>query len=174
MALKTLKGVEEIGGYLWPGFKYSPQTGNLYRSYNGGRTAKRGIVGVKNSSGYLHFGYKGHYYRNHRVIYEIMVGLRLGKNDIVDHINGNINDNRWSNLRKTNSRGNSQNKKIHREKNKLPGWNFHKASGKYISQIYSNGKQKYLGIFNTPEEARSRYLEEIDREKRGVEGYNKA
>jgi len=30
---------------------------------------------------------------------------------------------------------------------------FHKATGKFVAQLAINGKQKHLGLFNTPEEA---------------------
>lgn len=168
MALEVLKGVEKIGG-KWRGFKYAHSTGNIYRNHDGARRIRAGVVGAKNSRGYLHFGHAKKYHRNSRVAYEIMTKEALSIESMIDHRNGKITDNRWCNLRKTNARGNSCNKVFHRD-GAIPGGSFHKASGKFISQICVNGKIKYLGLFNSIEQAQERY----NRESRGVEGTNQA
>jgi hypothetical protein len=41
------------------------------------------------------------------------------------------------------------------------GVTVHKGSGRYVAQICTNGKNKYLGSFKTPEEARAAYVAAI-------------
>lgn len=85
----------------------------------------------------------------HRVI------LLAKKGEIVDHINGSGLDNRRSNLRFVTHKENMQNTYKHRKGHKL-GTTLH-SSGKYQAQIYSNGGQKYLGLFDTLEQAEATY-----------------
>jgi hypothetical protein len=40
-----------------------------------------------------------------------------------------------------------------------PGVTFHKGSGKYQAQIANRGKSRYLGLFDTPEEAAAKFHE---------------
>jgi hypothetical protein len=58
--------------------------------------------------------------------------------------------------------GNMQNQCKARKDNKstgLLGATFHKASGKYNAQIFVQGKNKHLGLFDTAEEAHTSYVE---------------
>lgn len=77
---------------------------------------------------------------------------QLPKNQI-DHIDGNMLNNKIENLRDVTSAQNHWNRK------KVTGYSFYKHKNKYQSQIYANGKSIFLGNFDTPEEARAAYLE---------------
>ena len=79
----------------------------------------------------------------------------------IDHINGNRADNRIINLRTVTPRMNAQNRVEHRAGH-LQGIAFQKRSGKYISRIHINGERKYLGQYNTPEEAHNAYLNALE------------
>ena len=72
--------------------------------------------------------------------------------DRVDHINGNRADNRLVNLRWSNALLNQWNREQAR------GW-YPNGNG-YQAMVTELGKQRCLGTFETPEEARARYLEE--------------
>ena len=81
--------------------------------------------------------------------------LKLNINDpksFIDHINGNRTDNYVSNLRVVTNQQNQYNQK------NAKGYYCKKGKNKYQSQIRANGKDIYLGYFNTEEEACSAYL----------------
>ena len=76
----------------------------------------------------------------------------------VDHINGDGFDNRKSNLRLATRQQNSYNQKrntLNSSGYKGVGW--YKARNKWRATIYHNNKCKYLGLFETKEEAAKRY-----------------
>lgn len=66
---------------------------------------------------------------------------------IVDHVNGDIFDNRLENLRFCSAAQN----RVNSRKNK--GITFHKKAGKWQAQIKFDRKQKYLGIFSDRDDA---------------------
>ncbi|AUR95489.1 HNH nuclease [Vibrio phage 1.208.B._10N.222.52.A7] len=80
---------------------------------------------------------------------------------LVDHRNGNALDNRPSNLRKTTHRGNMQNLHKHRE-GKLLGCYLPKGRNKWVALIVIDGKQKYLGSFDTEQEAHAAHMESLN------------
>lgn len=76
----------------------------------------------------------------------------------IDHINGNITDNRLENLRWVNRQENSQNKK--KQSNNTTGYkgvSKDKRYNSYQAIIFNEGKQIYLGSFPTAEEASAVY-----------------
>jgi len=70
----------------------------------------------------------------------------------IDHINGNSKDNRIQNLRKATNQQNSINRKH------VKGFSFVKRSEKWEAAIRFNGRAKFLGYFDTEEQAREAYL----------------
>jgi hypothetical protein len=86
----------------------------------------------------------------HRVILEAPEGM------CVDHINGDTLDNRRSNLRLATHKQNMQNRKKHNCKNPYKGV-YEKRSGRYTAMIFDNSKLKYLGVFDSAEEAAKVY-----------------
>ena len=78
-----------------------------------------------------------------------------------DHVNHNTLDNRKINLRACSHSQNCINRKKYKNKTSpYRGVNWHKSSKKWQAQIKYKGKIKYLGIFNTPEEANGVYQKE--------------
>ncbi len=92
----------------------------------------------------------------HRIIFSRMSGRALAKGECVDHINGNGLDNRRSNLRVANSGQNRANSKVN---NKFGYKGVYQKKNKYGAQIKVGGKERYLGSFDTPEEAHEAYKE---------------
>ena len=81
----------------------------------------------------------------------------------IDHINGNILDNRLENLRYIDASGNSRNKRLKNPtKSGITG--VYISGKKFISMIRDEtGYKKYLGTFNTAQEASDKYQEEYNK-----------
>jgi len=95
-----------------------------------------------------------------------LVGLHFCENknnyDIVDHIDRDITNNCYDNLRWVTKSQNSRN--IDKKKNtssKYRGVHFDKARQKWRAQFKLNGKGKYLGLFDTEEEAYEAFKNKI-------------
>jgi hypothetical protein len=91
----------------------------------------------------------------HRLIYYIHHGWVPR---IIDHKDGNTRNNRIENLRAATEEQNQANSK--RAKNNTSGFkgvSYHKPTGKWTSSIRLHNKAKYLGKFDTAEEAHAAY-----------------
>jgi hypothetical protein len=121
----------------------------------GTNKVKNKIAGSIHSGGYLTIRINRKRYLAHRLAWLYIYG-EWPKNQI-DHINGIRDDNRIENLRNVTTRENQQNRKEHRN-GKLVGCNFHKPAKKWRAHIQINGKQIYLGLYNTEQDAHEAYL----------------
>lgn len=74
----------------------------------------------------------------------------------IDHINGNRDDNRISNLRHVTNRQNAQNRSIRRN-GKSPGCSYNKKRKQWQAYITINGKMRHLGWFSTQTDASKAY-----------------
>lgn len=93
----------------------------------------------------------------HRVIMERVVGRKLQPGERVDHIDGLGTNNSRSNLRVATNAQNIANSKVSKN-NKLNTKGVVLRRGKYGAVIMVNRKQKWLGVFNTKEEAHEAYM----------------
>lgn len=81
------------------------------------------------------------------------------ENKITDHINGNGLDNRRKNLRSVTHQENMINNKRHKTgSSKYRGVSWHSRSLTWIAQITVNGKNKWIGTFDTEYGAYKAYL----------------
>lgn len=70
----------------------------------------------------------------------------------IDHIDNNATNNRWRNLRPATREQNTQNARRRRDNTSgYKGVSPHE--GRYAARVQTNGKRKFLGYFDTPEEA---------------------
>ena len=76
---------------------------------------------------------------------------------MIDHINEVKDDNSISNLRWCSSSTNNRNRTKKRSKHNLPRGVYITPSGKYNVRISINGENKYLGCYETKEEASDIY-----------------
>jgi hypothetical protein len=96
--------------------------------------------------------------RLHRIIMERIVNRKLVKGECVDHVNGDVRDNRRVNLRVATFAQNNQNTR--RRSNNTSGYkgvSWHKQHRKWRAYINTQKYQKHLGLFDTPEEAHAAY-----------------
>ena len=95
-------------------------------------------------------------WRNGKQVMELMhrriLGLERGDKRHGDHLNHTTLDNRRSNLRIVTNQENQHNRRG-------KGFSWNKQNKKYKARITVNGIERYLGLFDTPAEARAAYLE---------------
>lgn len=101
-----------------------------------------------------YLGVKG---KDRRLVYLHRFLMQPKKGQIVDHLNGNMLDNRRSNLRVCTQRENMCNQTVHRN-GKLVGA-IKLPNGKFRSGIRVNGYYSVIGIFDTEIEAHQAYLQ---------------
>lgn len=133
----------------------------LWLTNRGGKARAFTYAGYKDPDGYTRIQYNKKSWLAHHLAWFYIYGT-LPDTDI-DHINEIKTDNRPRNLRKVFGSIQNLNKSKPRADNKSTGLkgvtvNKQKHQERYVAAITLHGKRKYLGIFDTPEEAHSAYL----------------
>jgi hypothetical protein len=106
-----------------------------------------------NSNGYSTFIINKNNFKTHRIIAMVYLGLNItDTKKEVDHIDGNKSNNNINNLRIVPHKQNMWNC------TKAKGYVFHKRDKIWETSIRVNNKKKYIGRYNTEEEARDAYL----------------
>ena len=143
-------------------FDYNSDTGLFIRKIQSASRTKVGEkAGSVNSNGYIVMKVDGKAYKAHRLAWLWWHGE--WPKDQVDHINGNKQDNRISNLRVVSNTENCQNvikARKHSSLGKL-GVKFDARPGRvkrYDARITVNGTRLHLGTFHTLDEAYDAYL----------------
>lgn len=110
------------------------------------------IITKKNNRGYISFSIRkngiDYSIRAHQFIF-YWVNKKCV--DVIDHINRITDDNRISNLREVTQATNLENRG-------MKGYNYDKNRNKWRSRIKHQGKEIFLGRFDTEGEARQAYL----------------
>jgi hypothetical protein len=144
-------------------FNYDQDTGLFTRltSARGAKSHVGDVVGCVHSKGDVIIGIKGKSYKAHRLVWLYMYGYFPDKH--IDHINGNPSDNRLCNLREATQAENMQNirYKPRGYRPGLLGTSYRKDVIKkpWTSQIVLRGRKRFLGFFETEEQAHDAYLE---------------
>lgn len=89
----------------------------------------------------------GKQHKVHRLIWFIVHGYWPNQ---IDHKDGNLSNNKLSNLRECSSQQNNENRKA-------KGYTWHKSANKWQAHIGLNGTVMYLGLYETEQEARAAY-----------------
>jgi hypothetical protein len=120
------------------------------------------VAGHVDRSGYRRIVIDGALYAAHRLAW-LHVHGEWPKGQ-VDHINGNRDDNRFVNLRDVSNSVNAQNKRGARKDNVTGLLGVSRRPHGYEARITLEGKTRWLGLFDSAEEAHAAYL----REKREI------
>lgn len=135
---------------------YDRATGEFLWLVDRGRLAKAGgIAGSVDDGGYRWIRIDGRLYPAQRLAWLHVNGSwPLG---VVDHWNRRPSDNRWSNLRDCPQRLNLANSTARRSASGMKGAHVTR-NGRFRADISIQGKQRYLGIFDTVDEAHAAYM----------------
>lgn len=141
--------------YLKQILSYEPSTGEwIWVSCRSGVT-KGQKAGTPNGEGRIQIRIDGVKMYASRLAWLYMMG-EWPKHE-VDHINRINNDNRWANLRQATRSQNCTNV-VRKKESGLPlGVSVH--PGGFQAKISIDGRRKFLGLFQTPEEAGRAYLQ---------------
>lgn len=142
---------------------YDPKTGLFTRLVHRHKHRAGEIAGSINDQGYRKIGIDGKDYSAGRLAVFYVTGeLPVYE---VDHKDTDRSNDRWTNIRPATRAQNSQNTSVSRN-NKVglkgvtvhtPGPGNHRKVARYQATIRKNGKQTYLGSFDTPEDAHAAY-----------------
>lgn len=139
---------------------YDQETGIFTWLCNRGRNNTQGkIAGVVDRNNYLYIRIYNKKHLAHRVAWLYMYGI--WPNNQIDHINGVRNDNRINNLREVTNKENCQNRLKHKNGH-LIGTTFRKDINRWVAQVNISGKQVYLGLYYTQQEAHKAYLTKLN------------
>jgi len=137
---------------------YDPETGIfVWKKKISCKVIVGGIAGSK-TNGYLEIGIFGKSYKAHRLAWLYIFGV--WPNFDIDHKDSIKHHNWIDNLREVTKSGNQQNQIRAQRSNKTGflGVSFHKTNGKYRAVITVNNKQKFIGLYETPEDAHAAYV----------------
>lgn len=123
---------------------------------NRGWPAGRVIEGAITSTGHRIVSFQFGFKENTRLLLHRLIWIwhhgDIPDQMLIDHINGNRSDNRIENLRLATH---SQN---HMNDESRKGYSWVKAKKKWRAEITTGGFTKYLGYFDSEEDARSAYV----------------
>ena len=144
---KPLPSVE----YLRDTFEYCESTGVLVRKRNGNTQT------TKNSKGYIVVSIKHNIYQATRVIWKLVYGVE--PEGFIDHINGDVSDNRLENLRDSTHSHNAVNslRRLGYQVVKKP-----KGPNRLRVCLMKNGKRVYDKPHSCPLVARIDYLDAVE------------
>lgn len=132
---------------------YSPLTGEWYWNKSGPGKKKNLSAGCyDNKDGYLLIRIDNTLYKAHRLAFLYMKGSL--PDNIIDHLDRNPSNNKWSNLVESNPRENTYNSKLRSTNTSgVTGVWFDKTRGKWCAEIKVDYSKKYLGRFENKQEA---------------------
>ncbi len=139
---------------------YDPDTG-VFTWRVGRKKCKVGAAAGRRNAGYVEIMIDRKVYLGHRLAWFYVHAVWPDGN--VDHKNLTRDDNRMSNLRLATVQQNSFNRRA--QKNNALGVKgvCIRSGGRYQAQISIDGKNSYLGMFGTVEEAHAAYATEAEK-----------
>ena len=136
---------------------YDAKTGSFTWKKFRGCTAKAGSpAGNLSVSGYIGLCINGKQYLAHRIAYKMVYGC--DPDGILDHIDGDMTNNRISNLRVATSKQNQGNSKTPKHNSSgIKGVSWKAKDNRWVAQIKQGQKKIWLGSYKTKEEAGAAY-----------------
>lgn len=129
---------------------YDPENGKFSWNVSRGMRKKGGVAGSLHHTGYWILTIDGRSYQSHRLAWFWMMGEWPPVE--VDHINLNKSDNRWDNLRAVSSFAENQwNRPTRKDSATGRKWVWQQKSGRFSGRLSVNGRDFYVGIFDTAE-----------------------
>jgi hypothetical protein len=129
-------------------FVYDNESGALYWRHSGRKAGT-------NYHGYLKVCVHGKRYYAHRIVWNLVTGRWPDKS--IDHADLNRSNNKFGNLREVSHSLNMRNCRV-RSHNKCGLKGSSPKGNKFRAQISIDGRTKFIGTFNSPEEAHAAYL----------------
>jgi hypothetical protein len=138
---------EELKRHL----SYDPETGVFTRKLSNTANISVGDVAGTLCSGYLRVMILGKRYQAHRLAWLYMTGCHAP--GLIDHINGDGTDNRFSNLRPASKSQNGMNRRIQKNNSSgYPGVCWHKNLQRWTVTYKKNNKIIYVGCYEELDE----------------------
>ncbi|MBZ9888112.1 HNH endonuclease [Mesorhizobium sp. BR1-1-3] len=139
-------------------FLYDPLTGVFTRRVRTANSVYVGdVAGTTTGDGYTQIKVDGVDYLAHRLAVLYMTGD--WPDEDVDHEDLDKSNNVWLNLRPANQSLNNANKPLQsNNKTGFKGVSLHNGGPKYRADVKIEGKKKYLGCFDTADEAHVVYM----------------
>jgi len=138
---------------------YDPETGVFrWKEVTSNRVKVGDVAGQSDTNGHIIIQVNGLRYMAHRLAWFYV--HQQWPSEEIDHKNRVKNDNRINNLREANR--NENNRNVSKKKHNTTGFKgvtrHTKSKHKFVAQITVDGRCKYLGIFDTPEDAHAEYV----------------
>lgn len=129
---------------------YDPDTGVFIRKINYQGVRAGSIAGTVCRRGYVTICVNYHFYKAHQLAFLAMTGIY--PDFLIDHINRNPSDNRFSNLRKVTMMESGRNRK--RPRTNTSGFiGVSPVGRRWRATMCIKKKTRHIGYFRTPEEA---------------------
>ena len=126
--------------------------GALYWKKRQGKMKSGSLAGTLGNHGYIAIKILGKHYLVHRIIFFMHNNFFPEE---IDHIDGNILNNKIENLRATNRNGNTRNRKVFSNNlSGIKGVRWHKSAKKWEARLCCNKIPYSLGFFNTANDAK--------------------
>lgn len=141
-------------------FTYDAETGRLIWSKTSNARAVEGSqAGCLNRKGYRLIGLHGRQYRAHRIVVALNDGKWPPEELFIDHIDGNRDNNRLTNLRLCTPSENQHNRIIPSNNTSgLLGVSYDRQDRNWRASICVRRKRFRIGNFSSPEHAHQAYL----------------
>ena len=129
--------------------RYDPDTGKIYWTAKTSRNRsirvgdEAGTVAFCSGKKYRHIQFDRQRHYSHRIAWLLYYGE--APNGLIDHINGNGLDNRITNLRVVDAKGNARNNAVRKQnKSGVTGVAKHRITGNWQSKITADGVRHWL------------------------------